>query len=105
MLMRAAFRAKVDLVGEPPLTRTKNATAGENRIIEASFAYDIGNGQLLNCFRLMLNGAGLDLQGLPNDGPIADHKVEWELRRGAEAVRLCKQECGLASQPGDTFHG
>jgi hypothetical protein len=96
----AAFKADVKLVGPPPLVRTKNTFAGEDRQVSATFSFDVGKGQMLNCFRILLNAGGLDFN-LPSDGPIAGNKVAWSLTRGEKWVRLCsvgtdKSACGGA---------
>jgi hypothetical protein len=72
-----AFDGKVEL-DAPMLVRTKTAIAGESRTFSATFTYSTGNGQVANCIRPALNAAGIDFS-LPQDGPIADAKVDWEL--------------------------
>ncbi len=69
---------KVDfqLKGDPPLVRTKNTQAGESHDLTAEVSFDLGNQQLVNCFRIMMNMAGMDLS-LPNSGALAGSPTEW----------------------------
>lgn len=88
-----AFETKVELVGGPPLKRTPNSTAGEDRKVKATFTMNIGKAAWMNCARFLLNGAGLDFN-LPNDGPLSGNSVDWTLTEGRDVVWLCKQGCG-----------
>jgi len=66
----------------PPLVRTKNSVyAGQKRHLQARVSYHIGNAQMMNCFRIMLNGAGMDFD-LPSDGPAKDAPVDWVIVKG-----------------------
>jgi hypothetical protein len=72
----AALEADVTL-DAPPLVRTrKTAPAGERRQLTAVIKLNIGNAQMVNCFRQILNLAGLDFS-LPNDGPVKGAVVTW----------------------------
>ncbi len=83
-----AFDGKLEL-DAPMLVRTKTATAGETRTFSATFTYRTGNGQVANCIRPALNAAGIDFS-LPQDGPIADARVDWEMfgTKAREAGKL-----------------
>ena len=73
----AALDADVTM-DAPPLVRTKKtAPAGERREVTAVVKLNIGNAQMLNCFRVVLNAGGLDFS-LPNDGPVKGAVVSWE---------------------------
>jgi hypothetical protein len=63
----------------PPLTRTKQAKpqSGEQKELTAVVRLNIGNAQMLNCFRIMLNAVGMDFS-LPNDGPVKGAQVAWD---------------------------
>lgn len=79
-----AFKADISLDQPgPPLTRTKKPRpqTGERRELQAKLRMDIGHPQLVNCFRPMLNGAGLDFS-LPTDGAISGADVEWVVIEG-----------------------
>ena len=91
----AALAADVTL-DAPPLVRTKKtAPAGERRQLTAVIKLNIGNGQMVNCFRQILNLAGLDFS-LPNDGPVKGAVATWygvkgfdqaaQYRGGSEAI-------------------
>lgn len=63
-----------------PLVRTKNAVEGQSRMMTARVWADVGNLSYLNCVRLALNAStGLDFS-MPNDGPLADRDISWELK-------------------------
>ena len=79
-----AFDGKLEM-DAPMLVRTRTAAAGEPRTFSATFRYDTGNWQVLNCVRPALNAAGIDFS-LPQDGPIADAKVDWKLHGTASRV-------------------
>jgi hypothetical protein len=76
----ATFNAKMSLDGGEPLTRTQSTHApGERDKITLHVTFDIGRGEYANCFRTLLNLAGADFGGLPNDGPITKASVQWEM--------------------------
>ncbi len=62
----------------PPLVRTKEERprSGEQRTLTGQVKLNVGNAQLFNCFRIMLNSAGLDFT-VPGDGPVKDARVAW----------------------------
>ena len=66
-----------------PLTRTKQMRpqTGERPQLAAKVRMDVGKPQLVNCFRPMLNAAGLDFS-LPTDGALAGAEVGWVLVEG-----------------------
>lgn len=67
-------------IAEPmPLERTKNANEGQTRLMTARLWSEVGNKAFLNCVRLAVNTAtGLDFS-MPNDGPLAQRDVAWEM--------------------------
>jgi hypothetical protein len=87
----AALAADVEL-DAPPLVRTKKMTpqTGERKQLTAVVKLNIGNGQIVNCFRIMLDFS------LPNDGPVKGAVVTWygvegfdqgaRYRGGSEAI-------------------
>jgi len=62
----------------PPLKRTKRMSpqTGERKELTAVVRMNIGNAQMLNCFRIMLNAVGQDFS-LANDGPVKGAHVLW----------------------------
>jgi hypothetical protein len=68
--------------GGDTLKRTKSASApGEQKNLTAKVRINANGLQWLNCFRIMLNMAGLDAS-FYNDGPIEGGKVTWKLYEG-----------------------
>ncbi|RIH88519.1 hypothetical protein Mterra_00981 [Calidithermus terrae] len=81
-----AFKGEVSMDG-PELVRTKSATAdGELRKVTARFRLDLGSAQMVNCLRILFNGAGLDFS-LWNDGPIKNAGVDWLMLEGGATSR------------------
>jgi len=69
-----------ELISTPnPIERTKTRVAGKTADLQARFWLDIGNAQMVNCIRPALNSVGLDFS-LPQDGPLSNTRVEWEIR-------------------------
>jgi hypothetical protein len=89
----AAFQGKVELKDGPPLRRHREKPPGEQRELVLTVRMNTGNGTFLNCVRTVFNLAGLDIS-LPDDGPIADARVEWDLLEGGDVVRFCAVACG-----------
>jgi hypothetical protein len=82
----ACMETDITMSGDPPLVRTKSTyQPGEKRTLTASVRENIGKWQALNCARLALNGANLDIS-LPNDGPVAGVKTQWVLVSGGVSV-------------------
>ncbi len=82
----ACLETDITMSGDPPLVRTQSIyTAGEKRTLTATVRENIGKWQALNCARLALNGANLDIS-LPNDGPVAGVKTQWVLTNGSYDV-------------------
>src|SRR6185437_1058993 len=81
--MMAAFSPGIHMEGDPPMVRTRQAApaTGELRQFDATIKLDIGNAQIANCLRPVLNLLGLDLS-LPNDGAVAGAEVDWYPRQG-----------------------
>ena len=101
----------------PPLKRTKQMAprSGEQRGLTAITKLNIGKGQMANCFRIMLNAAGLDFN-LPNDGPLKDARVAWVGETGfsesaeavggpAQIVRFVGTEQSRIQSGGDVSQG
>ncbi|HKV98678.1 MAG TPA: hypothetical protein VJN96_02580 [Vicinamibacterales bacterium] len=82
----ACMETEITMNGEPPLVRTqKQFENGEKRTLTATVRENIGKWQVVNCTRIALNGANLDIS-LPNDGPVAGVKTQWELTSGGYDV-------------------
>ena len=62
-----------------PLVRTKDVrpSSGERKDLVAAVRMNVGNAQMVNCFRIMLNAGGLDFK-LPNDGAVKGAQLDWE---------------------------
>lgn len=74
-----SVKGEIKIADPMPLVRTKNANEGESRMMTAKLWSEVGNKSWLNCVRLALNTAtGLDFS-MPNDGPLAQRDVSWEL--------------------------
>jgi hypothetical protein len=79
----ACMETDVTMTGDPPLVRTQSIYQnGEKRTLTASVRENTGNWQVLNCLRIALNMANLDIS-LPNDGALADVKTQWILESGS----------------------
>ncbi len=74
----AALEVKISM-DDAPLVRTKDVrpSAGERKDLTAVVRLNIGNAQMVNCFRIMLNAIGMDFK-LPNDGPVKGAQIDWE---------------------------
>ena len=80
----AALHVDISMDGSGPLIRTKKSgpsAAGEQRHLTAHAFFDAKNSQMINCFRIMLNGLGMDLSG-PSDGNLANSDAQWRLVKG-----------------------
>ena len=83
----AALETKIIMEAAPPLIRTKNAVAGARKPLRAEVRMNIGNWQMYNCVRLVMNvTAGIDFATL-NDGPLGDVGVTWHLHEGGAGDR------------------
>ncbi len=76
-LTQAAFDIGFDMENAP-LVRTTNVRPqqGEQRTIVTTVSLDFGKVAWINCFRIMLNAAGLDLN-VDNNGPVKGAEVTW----------------------------
>lgn len=96
LVIQAIFDPRIELVPAPALVRTKKTNVdAETRELRATIRMDAGKAQMLNCFRIMLNAAGLDFS-LPNDGPVEGAEVLWRCVKGCrvgEPVQLCALPC------------
>ena len=82
----ACLETDVTMNGEPPLVRTQDIyRPGERRTLTGTVRENTKNWQAVNCTRIALNGANLDIS-LPNDGPVAGVKTEWMLAKGGTSV-------------------
>lgn len=77
------LKGEVKIADPMPLERTKNNIEGDERMMTARVWADVGNLSYLNCVRLALNASsGLDFS-MPNDGPLSDRDISWELKGAA----------------------
>ena len=82
----ACMETDVTMSGEPPLVRTQDIyKPGERRTLIGTVRENTKNWQAVNCTRIALNGANLDIS-LPNDGPVAGVKMQWMLKKGGTSV-------------------
>lgn len=73
----AALEVDVTMEGAPLVrTRKRAPQSGERKELTALVKMNIGNAQMVNCFRIMLNAIGLDFS-LPNNGPVKGAHVLW----------------------------
>ncbi|HXF72273.1 MAG TPA: hypothetical protein VNO79_06660 [Actinomycetota bacterium] len=106
LVIQAIFDPRIELVPAPPLVRTKKTNVdADTRELRATIRMDVGKAQMLNCFRILLNAAGLDFS-LPDDGPVEGAEVLWRCVEGCrvgEPVQLCALPCSGAGgiQSGD----
>ena len=73
----AALEAEVTMENAP-LERTKKARpqTGERKELTAIVRMNVGNAEMLNCFRAMLIAVGLDFS-VPNNGPVKGARASW----------------------------
>jgi hypothetical protein len=72
----SALEADVSIDSQP-LVRTKKTTeARERKQLTAIVKLNVGNAEMLNCFRFLLAPLGLDFN-LGNDGPVKGAHVSW----------------------------
>jgi hypothetical protein len=82
----ACLETDVTMDGNPPLVRTQDIyKPGERRTLTGTVRENTKNWQAVNCTRIALNGANLDIS-LPNDGPVKGVKTEWMLKEGGTSV-------------------
>ena len=76
-MTQAVFDIRFELEGSPLVRTTKvRPQAGEQRTVVATVSLDYGKLQWINCFRIMLNAIGLDLN-TESSGPVDDAEVTW----------------------------
>ncbi len=81
------IEGKIEMAGAGPLVRTFNSTEGEQRLMTATLREEVGQKQMLNCFRLQIIAyTGLDYS-MPTDGPLAEKAVEWHFA-GDNEIRV-----------------
>jgi len=68
-----------------PLVRRTSPEPGCQRKLTATLMQKTGNWQLLNCLRLALLHAGIDVD-VPKDGPIDGAKTQWHIVEGGASV-------------------
>jgi putative cell wall-binding protein len=86
---------------QPPIVRTPTAEAGDQHDIVTTLRLNTGHGQVLNCFRILLNVLGLDFS-LPQDGPVQGAQVNTILHNaGVSGGRRPT----LTSAPGQSQFG
>jgi hypothetical protein len=118
----AALEAQVTMDAEP-LVRTKKMSpqTGERRQLTAIVKLNVGNAEMLNCFRAMLIAVGLDFS-LANNGPVKGARVRWYgvdgfdqaeavLHGGSEAIgqfngelEVFRQGCAVAANADSRSH-
>ncbi len=82
----ACLETDITMSGSPPLERTQSIyQPGKRRTLTGTVRENTKNWQALNCARLVLNGANLDIS-LPNDGPVEGVKAQWLLAEGGISV-------------------
>lgn len=82
----ACLETDITMSGDPPLVRTQSIyKPGERRTLTGTVRENTKNWQAVNCTRIALNGANLDIS-LPNDGPVAGVKTDWMLAKGGISV-------------------
>ena len=73
----ACLETDITMSGDPPLVRTQSVyQPGKRRTFTGTVRENTKNWQALNCARVALNGANLDIS-LPNDGPVKGVKAQW----------------------------
>jgi hypothetical protein len=77
----AALETKIVVDGKSPLVRTKNSIPGGRKNLRAEVRMNLGNWQMYNCIRTVMNFAGIDFATL-NDGPLGGIGVTWHLDEG-----------------------
>ena len=78
----AALETRIAVEDAEPLIRTRNVIPGARKRLKAEVRMNIGNWQMYNCLRLVMNATtGIDFATL-NDGPIGDVGVQWALTEG-----------------------
>jgi hypothetical protein len=83
----ACMETDITISGSPLLERTKSIYKnGERRTLTGTVRENVKNWQAVNCTRIALNGANLDIS-LPNDGPVEGVKTQWMLKSGGMSVR------------------
>lgn len=83
----AALETRIVAEDADPLVRTKNAVPGGRKRLKAEVRMNIGNWQMYNCVRMVMNTTtGLDFATV-NDGPIGDVGVQWGLTEGGAGDR------------------
>ena len=80
-LYYANLKVDLSLTNGEPLVRTHHTVPGEKDTIVADVSFDVGDKQILNCFRIVLNMAGMDLS-LPTSGKVTGSPTEWILLEG-----------------------
>ena len=82
----ACMETDITISGGSPLVRTKSIYSnGERRTLTGTVRENTKNWQAVNCTRIALNGANLDIS-LPNDGPIKGVPTQWMLAKGGTSV-------------------
>jgi hypothetical protein len=76
-LTQWAFEISFEMENAPLVRTTKvRPRQGEQRTLVTRVSLDFGKVAWVNCFRIMLNAMGLDLN-VDNDGPVKDAEVTW----------------------------
>ena len=81
-LTQWAFEISFEMENAPLVRTTKvRPQQGEQRTLVTKVSLDFGKVAWVNCFRIMLNAMGLDLN-VDNDGPVKGAEVTWTGRAG-----------------------
>ena len=84
-LVAALMTVKGEMkIADPmPLERVKGNEGGQTRLMTVKVWAEIGNKAYVNCVRTAVNFAtGLDFS-MPNEGPLKDRDISWELTGAA----------------------
>lgn len=76
-MTQAVFEIRFELEQSPLVRTTKvRPQSGEQRTLISTVSLDYGKLQWINCFRIMLNAVGLDLN-TESSGPVEGAEVTW----------------------------
>lgn len=85
ILTFSSIEVELEMLGDGPLVRTRDATPGERRTVRATLNMDIDDAEAFNCTRLGLNQVGLDFS-VPNGGPMKGVETHWRIEEGGVQV-------------------
>jgi hypothetical protein len=87
------------------LTRVQGGDAafGQKRVLRGRVKLDVGDAQLINCFRMMTAVAGIDIS-VPNDGSLATPKSSGSFSRAVPSLPARSQSSISGARFGQTEH-